>query len=86
MELREKIERYFKLTEEEKGFVLVEIIEIYKTQSIREYQSKISIKQLIDMDIVMYTDEEEFELVQALTDIRNAINEVEEEIKKIHGL
>jgi hypothetical protein len=86
MELREKIERYFKLTEEEKGLVLVEIIEIYKTQSIREYQSKISIKQLIDMDIVMYTDEEEFELVQALTDIRNAINEVEEEIKKIHGL
>jgi hypothetical protein len=86
MELRQKIERYFKLTEEEKGLVLVEIIEIYKTQSIREYQSKISIKQLIDMDIVMYTDEEEFELVQALTDIKNAINEVEEEIKKIHGL
>jgi hypothetical protein len=86
MELRQKIESYFKLTEEEKGLVLVEIIEIYKTQSIREYQSKISIKQLIDIDIVMYTDEEEFELVQALTDIRNAINEVEEEIKKIHGL
>jgi hypothetical protein len=42
-----------------------------------------NIKDLIDIDIEIYKEEEEFELVQALTDIKQAINEIENEIRNV---
>jgi hypothetical protein len=80
MELRERIERYFKMTDEEKNDVLVDIIKIYQEQNLYRHNNQKKIQDLIDIDIDIYTNEEEFELVQALTDINKAIKEVENEI------
>jgi hypothetical protein len=80
MELRERIERYFKMTDEEKSEVLVDIIKIYQEQNFIRHQNQMKIQDLIDIDIDIYTNEDEFELVQALTDINNAIKEVNNEI------
>ena len=80
MELRERIERYFKMTDEEKNEVLVDIIKIYQEQNLIRHNNQQRIQDLIDIDIDIYTEEEEFELVQALTDINKAIKEVENEI------
>jgi len=80
MELRERIERYFKMTDEEKSEVLVDIIKIYQEQNFIRHQSQKRIQDLIDIDIDIYTNEDEFELVQALTDINKAIKEVNNEI------
>ena len=80
MKLREKIEKYFKMTDEEKNEVLVDIIKIYQEQNLIRHNNQQRIQDLIDIDIDIYTEEEEFELVQALTDINKAIKEVENEI------
>ena len=80
MELRERIERYFKMTDEEKSEVLVDIIKIYQEQNFIRHQNQMKIQDLIDIDIDIYTNEDEFELVQALTDINKAIKEVNNEI------
>jgi hypothetical protein len=80
MELRERIEKYFKMTNEEKSEVLVDIIKIYQEQNFIRHQSQKRIQDLIDFDIEIYTNEDEFELVQALTDINKAIKEVNNEI------
>jgi len=80
MELRERIEKYFKMTDEEKSEVLVDIIKIYQEQNFIRHQSQKRIQDLIDIDIDIYTNEDEFELVQALTDINKAIKEVNNEI------
>ena len=84
MGLKNRIPNYFSLNEDEKDEVLVDIIRIYK----QELASTpyFNIKALIDLDIQRYTVEEEFELVQALTDIKNEINKLEEQIKKENGL
>ena len=81
MELRQKIQKYFKLSKEQKDEVLVEIIKIYQEQNHIVHQSQKRIQDLIDVDIDIYTEEEEFELVQALTDIKTAINEVENDFR-----
>jgi hypothetical protein len=39
------------------------------------------LKFIIAVDILSYEQQEEFELVQALTDIEKTIKEVEEELK-----
>lgn len=80
MELRKKVDRYFKLTDEEKNEVLIEIIHIYRQQNALRHQNQMRIQDLIDVDIDIYTEEEEFELVQALTDIKNAIIEISNEL------
>jgi hypothetical protein len=81
MELRERIERYFKMTDEEKNEVLVDIIKIYQEQNQYRHNNQKRIQDLIDIDIDIYTNEEEFELVQALTDINNAIKDIETELR-----
>lgn len=81
MELRQKIERYFNLTEDEKHDVLVSIIDVYRELNQLRHNGAALIKDLIDIDIEIYMEQEEFELVQALTDIRNYINEIEQEIR-----
>ena len=83
MELRERIEKYFKMTNEEKSEVLVDIIKIYQEQNFIRHQSQKRIQDLIDIDIEIYTNEDEFELVQALTDINKAIKEVNNEIRNV---
>lgn len=83
MELRERIERYFKMTDKEKGEVLVDIIKIYQEQNSIVHHNQQRIQDLIDIDIDIYTNEEEFELVQALTDINNAIKDIETELKNV---
>jgi hypothetical protein len=80
MELREQIERYFKMSDEEKNEVLVKIIKIYQEQNSIIHNNQRRIQDLIDFDIDVYTEEEEFELVQALTDINKAIKDIETEI------
>jgi hypothetical protein len=85
MGLQENIRKYFKLSDEEKDGVLVEIIKIYQDEVFR-HKGTFSVKMLIDMDIERYTKEDEFELVQALTDIRTEINNIETEIRKANGL
>jgi len=85
MGLQENIRKYFKLSDEEKHGVLVEIINIYKDEVFR-HKGMYTVKMLIDMDIQRYTVEEEFELVQALTDIRTEINNIETEIRKTNGM
>lgn len=81
MELKEQIQKYFKLTDEEKNEILIQIIHIYTTQNTIKYNGMMKIKDLIDIDIEIYKGEEEFELVQALTDIKTAINEIETNMK-----
>jgi hypothetical protein len=81
MELRERIERYFKMTDKEKNDVLVDIIKIYQEQNQYRHNNQKRIQDLIDIDIDIYTNEEEFELVQALTDINNAIKDIETELR-----
>lgn len=85
MKLKNKINKYFKLNNEQKHKVLIEIINIYKDEVVK-HKGMFSTKMLIDMDIAMYTQQEEFELVQALTDIKTAINQIEEQIKDNYGL
>jgi hypothetical protein len=81
MELRNKIQRYFNLTPEEKDEVLVEIIEHYRNEANLAFNGQYNIKHLIDWDLVLFMEQEEFELVQALTDIKQTINEIEEELR-----
>jgi hypothetical protein len=81
MELKEQIQKYFKLTDKEKSDVLVQIIHIYTTQNKIRYNGLMKIRDLIDIDIEIYKEEEEFELVQALTDIKEAIAEIENEMR-----
>jgi len=81
MALRQRIQDYFKLTDEQKSEILIEIIKIYQKENYLRYQNTMKIKDLIDIDIEVYEEEEEFELVQALTDIKNAIIETEKEFK-----
>ena len=81
MELREQIERYFKMSDEEKNEVLVKIIKIYQEQNSIIHNNQKRIQDLIEIDIDIYTNEEEFELVQALTDINKSIKDIETEIR-----
>lgn len=81
MELKEQIHKYFKLTDKEKSDVLVQIIRIYTSQNQIKYNGLMSVRDLIDIDIEIYKEEDQFELVQALTDIKQAIAEIEDEIR-----
>jgi hypothetical protein len=79
MELKEKLNNYFKLSDEEKYDVCAEIIKIYKEDT--KFDGLNELKFIIAVDILTYEQQEEFELVQALIDIEKTIKEVEEELK-----
>jgi hypothetical protein len=81
MELKDQIQKYFKLTDEEKSDVLVQIIRIYTSQNQIKYNGFMKVRDLIDIDIEIYKEDDEFELVQALTDIKEAITQLEDEIR-----
>ena len=82
MELKDQIQKYFKLSDKEKSDVLVQIIRIYTSQNQIKYNGLMKVGDLIDIDIEIYKEHDEFELVQALTDIKEAIAEIEDEIRK----
>jgi hypothetical protein len=82
MELKDQIQKYFKLTDKEKSDVLVQIIRIYTSQNQIKYNGFMKVRDLIDIDIEIYKEDDEFELVQALTDIKEAIAQLENEIRK----
>ena len=81
MSLRQKITGYFKKTDNEKNDVLIEIIHMYQTENLIRYNNSMEIEHMIDVDIETYTNEDEYEMVQALTDIKNAINDVKKELR-----
>lgn len=81
MELKKRIHNYFNLTPEEKDEVLVEIVEHYRDEANLSFNGNVNIKHLIEWDIILFTEQEEFELVQALTDIRQTINDIEKELR-----
>lgn len=80
MILRERIENYFKLSPEEKDETLVEIVKIYARVNKEHYDNQAYLYDLIQADIDVFTRQEEFEAVQALTDIKNSITMIEQEI------
>jgi hypothetical protein len=82
MELKDQIQKYFKLTDKEKSDVLVQIIRIYTSQNQIKYNGFMKVRDRIDIDIEIYKEDDEFELVQALTDIKEAIAQLENEIRK----
>ena len=82
MELKDQIQKYFKLSDKEKSDVLVQIIRIYTSQNQIKYNGFMKVRDLIDIDIEIYKEDDEFELVQALTDIKEAIAQLENEIRK----
>lgn len=86
MSLRQKITGYFQKTNEEKHNVLVQIVQMYKDENYYKYNNLMDIEDMIDVDIETYTNEDEFEMVQALTDIKNAIKEVKEVKEDKDGL
>jgi hypothetical protein len=81
MSLRHKITGYFKKTDKEKNEVLLEIVHMYKNENFFKYNNSMNIEDMIETDIETYTNEDEYEMVQALTDIKNAINDVKKEIR-----
>ena len=81
MSLRHKITGYFKKTDKEKNEVLLEIVHMYKNENFFKYNNSMNIEDMIETDIETYTNEDEYEMVQALTDIKNTINDVKKEIR-----
>ena len=80
MELRDRIKNYFKLTPEQKDEILVEIVKIYIRVNEERFDNTVHLIDLIDRDIRIFEDDEQFEAAQALTDIRHSITMLEEEI------
>lgn len=78
MELRDRLKEYFKLTDNEKDELLVDIVHDYA--EIIQHTGQ-SLNKVIELDIEFFTHTEEFEIVQALTDIKNVIEQINKEIK-----
>lgn len=78
MELRDRLKQYFKLSNDQKDELLVDIVHDYA--DIIEHTGQ-SLKQVIDLDIEFFTETEEFEIVQALTDIKNVIEQINNNIR-----
>lgn len=81
MEIKDKIKDYFKMTEEEKEDILLEIIDVY----IQVYRSNkhlpFTIVDLIERDIKIFENDEEFETAQALQDLLLTYHRVERELR-----
>lgn len=80
-DLKYHIERYFKLTDEEKDELLVEIVDTYKVLVETKYHNNVSIMDLIDHDIELFLEHDDFEATQALTDIKNTIIKVQQDLE-----
>ena len=76
MDIKELLEGYFKLTEEEKDDVLSKLAEIYFFQGIDLGMSPIQILDAFDPLIEDATEKENYEVAQAFVDIKEAINEI----------
>lgn len=81
LEIKEKILQYFKMSEEDKELILLDIIEMYR--NILLDKPGIGLLQAIDYDIDYFMREEHFEIVQALTDIKQIILKIEEELNNV---
>ena len=76
MTLRETLQQYFKMTDEEKDTLLVSIVEEYRNIILRTGET---LEQIIDRDIQFFIDNDEFEAVQALTDIKQVLDNINRE-------
>ena len=76
MDIKELLEGYFKLTDEEKDDVLSKLAEIYFFQGIDLGMSPIQILDAFDPLIEDATDKENYEVAQAFVDIKQAINQI----------
>lgn len=81
MGIKERIKNYFKMTEEEKDEVLTEIIEIYINVHKNRFGGNITVVDLMERDIKVFEDDEEFEAAQALKDILTAYYRILKEMK-----
>lgn len=78
--VREQIKNYFKLSEEEKDELLVKIVESYVDVINRNKNSDINIMDFIEHDLEIFVNSDEFEAAQAITDIKNAIIKITDEL------
>lgn len=76
MSIKELLEGYFKLNEEQKDDVLTKLAEIYFFQGIELGMSPVQILDGFDPLIIEATDKEDYEVAQAFTDIKAAINQI----------
>jgi hypothetical protein len=76
MDIKELLEGYFKLTDDEKDEVLSKLAEIYFFQGIELGMSPVQILDGFDPLIDDATEREDYELAQAFTDIKSAINQI----------
>lgn len=88
MEIRDRIKNYFKMTDEEKDLILIEIVNIYIDVKENRFHNNIGIVDLLERDIKIFEESEEFETAQALQDILTAYldilkNLTDEELQKI---
>ena len=73
MDIKELLEGYFKLTEEEKDDVLSKLAEIYFFQGIDLGMSPVQILDAFDPLIEDAPEKENYEVAQAFVDIKEAI-------------
>jgi hypothetical protein len=76
MDIKELLDGYFKLTDEEKDDVLSKLAEIYFFQGIEMGMSPVQILDGFDPLIEESTEREDYEMSQAFSDIKEAINQI----------
>jgi hypothetical protein len=76
MDIKELLDGYFKLTDEEKDDVLSRLAEIYFFQGIEMGMSPVQILEGFDPLIEESTEREDYEMSQAFSDIKEAINQI----------
>lgn len=64
------------MTDNEKDELLVEIVNTYRDVIFVNFNGNVSIMDLIDRDIEIFLNTEEFEAAQAITDIKNTIIQI----------
>ena len=77
-ELKKRVLDYFNMSDEDKDNILVEIVNIYRDK-ISQHKG-LGLLDVIEHDIEYFKNEEEFEIVQALTDIKQAIIQITDEL------
>ena len=76
MDIKELLDGYFKLTDEEKDDVLSRLAEIYFFQGLEMGMSPVQILDGFDPLIEESTEREDYEMSQAFSDIKEAINQI----------
>ena len=76
MDIKELLDGYFNLTEEQKDDVLSKLAEIYFFQGVELGMSPVQILEGFDPLIDNATEREDYEVAQAFTDIKEAINQL----------